>query len=91
MWAQDVVTVQPKIMVIPYTKEGEDIRSILEQDVNKRVTLAKIKEAFDSRGFTTVDFTVRLKAVSQSTVFKEKNQSDLKAQLIELSGADIYV
>ena len=63
MWAQDVVTVQPKIMVIPYTKKGEDIRSILEQDVNKRITLAKIKEAFDSRGFTTVDFTARLKAV----------------------------
>lgn len=31
MWAQDVVTVQPKIMVIPYTKEGEDIRSILDK------------------------------------------------------------
>lgn len=91
MWAQDVVTVQPKIMVIPYTKAGEDIRTILEQDVNKRITLAKIKEAFDSRGFTTVDFTARLKAASQSAVFKEENQSDLKAQLIELSGADIYV
>ena len=25
-----VQTVQPKIMVIPYTKEGEDIRTILE-------------------------------------------------------------
>ena len=76
IWAQDVVTVQPKIMVIPYTKEGEDIRTILEQDVNKRITLAKIREAFDSRGFTTVDFTARLKAASQSAIFKEENQSD---------------
>ena len=48
-----VATVQPKIMVIPYTKEGEDIRTILEDDVNKRIILTKIKEAFDSRSFTT--------------------------------------
>lgn len=89
--AQEVETVQPKIMVIPFTKAGEDIRTILENDVNKRITLAKIKEAFDSRGFNTIDFTARLKAISQNTVFNSDNQSDLKSQLIEMSGADIYV
>ena len=51
-----VVTSQPKIMVVPYVKENENIRKILEDDVNKRIVLTKIKEAFDSRGFTTVDF-----------------------------------
>ena len=35
MQAQTVV--QPKIMVIPYTKEGEDIRTVLEADENKRI------------------------------------------------------
>ena len=55
-----VQTVQPKIMVIPYVKEGEDLRTILENDVNKRIALTKIKEAFDSRGFTTVDFVAKL-------------------------------
>ena len=54
--------VQPKIMVIPFTKEGEDIRTILEDDINKRIAITKIKEAFDERGFTTVDFTAKLKA-----------------------------
>ena len=53
-----VVSVQPKIMVIPYTKEGEDLRIVLENDENKRIAIAKIKEAFDSRGFTTVDFSL---------------------------------
>ncbi len=89
--AQAVATVQPKIMVIPYTKSGEDLRTVLEEDVNKRVTLTKIREGFDSRGFTTVDFVARLKAVSQNTAFTMNNQSDLKSQLIETSGADIYV
>lgn len=86
-----VTTVQPKIMVIPYTKEGEDIRTILEADVNKRIVLTKIREAFDSRGFTTVDFTAKLKAVSSDAVFTADNQTDLKSQIIQMSGADIYV
>lgn len=48
-----------KIMVIPYTKQGEDISQVIENDVNKRIVLAKIREAFDSRGFTTVDFAAK--------------------------------
>lgn len=86
-----VTTVQPKIMVIPYTKEGEDIRTILEADVNKRIALTKIKEAFDSRGFTTVDFTAKLKAAGDDAIFAADNQTDLKSQIIQMSGADVYV
>lgn len=83
--------IQPKIMVIPYTTEEEDIRTILETDVNKRIAVTKIKEAFDSRGFTTVDFIAKLKAVESAQVFNSGNRSDIKAQIIEMSGADIYV
>lgn len=86
-----VITVQPKIMVIPYTKEGEDLRTILEEDVNKRIAITKIKEAFDGRGYTTVDFIAKLKAAKDNNVFKSDNQTDIKSQIIEMSGADIYV
>jgi hypothetical protein len=86
-----IVTVQPKIMVIPFTKEGQDIRNILEADINKRVALSKVKEKFDLRGFTTVDFLAKLKAAKESNVFTDENQSDLKSSLIQFSGADIYV
>jgi hypothetical protein len=86
-----VVTVQPKIMVIPYTKEGEDLRTILEQDENKRIAIAKIKEGFDSRGFTTVDFVAKLKAAKDNNIFTSDNQTDIKTQIIEMSGADVYV
>lgn len=88
---QDVKTIQPRIMVIPYTKEGEDIRTVLEDDVNKRIVLTKIKEAFDKRGFTTVDFTARLKAAMGNAVFTGVNKSDLKSLVIQQSGADVYV
>jgi len=86
-----IVTVQPKIMVIPFTKEGEDIRTVLEADVNRRIAITKIKEAFDNRGFTTVDFTAKLKAAKDNNVFTSDNQTDIKSQIIEMSGADIYV
>jgi hypothetical protein len=86
-----VVVVQPKIIVIPFTKEGEDIRTILEEDVNRRIAITKIKEGFDSRGFTTVDFVAKLKAAKDNRVFTSDNQTDIKSQIIELSGADVYV
>ena len=88
---QKVTTVQPKIMVVPYTKEGEDIRTLLEEDVNKRIALTKIKEAFDLRGFTTVDFTAKLKTVNMQNAFMADNKADLKSQIIQQSGADVYV
>ena len=89
--AQSVVSVQPKIMVLPYIKQGEDYRTILEDDVNKRIVLTKIKEAFDNEGFTTVDLVAKLKALSQSAAFQEENQTDLKKMVVEQSGADVYV
>lgn len=89
--SQSKVTVQPKIMVIPFTREGEDLRTVLEEDVNRRVAITKVKEGFDGRGFTTVDFIARLKAAKDNSVFTSDNQTDIKSQIIQMSGADIYV
>ena len=91
IFAQSTVSVQPKIMVLPYIKQGEDYRTILENDVNKRIVLTKIKEAFDDEGFSTVDLVAKLKSLSQSVAFQEDNQTDLKKMVVEQSGADIYV
>lgn len=89
--AKPVNTVQPKIIVIPFTKEGEDIRTILEADINRRVAVTKVKEAFDNRNFTTVDFTAKLKSAMDDQMFTSGSQTDIKTQLVEMSGADIYV
>lgn len=89
-WTQTAI-VQPKIMVIPYTKQGEDITQVTENDVNKRIVLAKIREAFDSRGFTTIDFAAKLKSLSLTEGLSQESQTDLKAMIIQQSGADIYV
>ena len=89
--AQQSITVQPKIMVVPFVKQGEDIRQVLENDVNQRIVMTKIKEAFDSRGFTTVDFFGKMKAMSTATGLATDTQEDLKTMIIQQSGADIYV
>ena len=77
-----VNTVQPKIMVIPYVKEGEDIRTVLEADFNKRTAISEVKKAFDARGFTTVDFVGKLKAAKDNQIMTSDNQTDLKTQII---------
>jgi hypothetical protein len=97
IWGQNDTVVskefalQPKIMVIPFAKESEDIRTVLEDDVNKRIVLSKIKEAFDNRGYTTVDFTARLKSANTNAIFAGENKADVKSAIIQMSGADVYV
>ena len=58
---QNTNQVLPKIMVIPFTKDGQDIRTVLEADFNKRLAVTKVKNGFDTRGFTTKDFSATLK------------------------------
>lgn len=84
-------TVQPTIMVVPFTKEGEDIRQVLESDFNKRAVLTSIKEEFDNRGFTTIDFLGKFRAMSTMAATNENNQSDLVSEIINTSGSDIFI
>jgi hypothetical protein len=84
-------TVQPSIMVIPFARENQDMRRVLENDINLRVAVTKIKEGFDKRGFSTVDFVAKSKLVNNDKAMEMNNLSSLKQQIIELSGADIYV
>ena len=89
--AQNVSTVQPKIMVMPYVTEGVDIRQAIETDPNIRIVLSKIREAFDKRGFTTIDFETKLKAQSANNALSDNAQTNRSSMIIQSSGADIYV
>ncbi len=84
-------TIQPTIMVIPFAKENQDMRTVLENNLNLRVGVTKVKEGFDNRGFSTVDFRAKLKQVNNDNAMEMANQSSIKQQVIELSGADMYV
>lgn len=89
--SQGSANIQPSIIVIPFAKEGDTLRTVLENDIALRVAIAKVKEGFDNRGFTTIDFVATLKNLETDRTFTGDDLVDLKSMLIESSRADIYV
>ncbi|MBQ0103943.1 MAG: hypothetical protein KBS99_07220 [Prevotellaceae bacterium] len=86
-----VNTVQPSIMVTPFVPEGADIRKSLDVSNEKRQVIAQISGAFADKGFPTKDFYANYKSISQNAAFEDDVQTDLKSQIIQSSGADIFV
>lgn len=82
---------RPTVMVIPWAAAGEDLRTVLEQDVNRRIAVTTLKEAFDRRGYRTIDFVARLRAVADSRAFTTDSLSDVKSQIVQSSGAEVFV
>ena len=81
----------PRIIVVPYTRADEDIRTVLDADINRRVAVIKIQEAFDRRGFSAGDFVGVLRAILMRQGANTLAQTDLRTQIFEQSRADIYV
>ncbi|MDF7819088.1 DUF6175 family protein [Runella sp. MFBS21] len=82
---------QPTIMVFPMFKEGQNLREVVENDANSRIVMTKVKELFDKRGYSTVDFLSKARNLALNEVLTSENQSDIKTQIISGSGADICV
>ena len=94
VFAQQVNVVQPKIMIIPKTiNEDDNPIDLLNRDVNIRVIVTSIKTEFQKRGADIVDIEAKMNNVRKNDVFQEgtTGQGDLKKELIDRSGADIYV
>ncbi|MBL0045056.1 MAG: hypothetical protein IPP33_11895 [Flavobacteriales bacterium] len=56
-----------------------------------RTALIKVQDAFNTRGFTTVDFLAKLAAAEKQSVFNGNNVSDYQTQLLQFAAPDIYV
>ena len=82
---------QPTIMVIPFAREGEDWRERMEDDLLMRTALTNVREGFDAAGYATVDLRARLRQLANDRAMNWDNQTSIKQEVIELSGADIYV
>lgn len=80
-----------KIMVVPYSKQGENIQTVLDDNPSVRTAVIKVKEAFDQRGWSTVDFVANLRAAQANSAFTADRQSNFKTELLTGSGADLYV
>ena len=84
---------QPTIMVIPFVKEGEDLRYVLERDSSQhlRVAIAKVKNAFDTAQIKTIDFKSMIQRIDSDRILTHNSRNDLKSGVIIYSGVDIFV
>lgn len=82
---------QPDIIVTPFTKQGDDVRTIIEENPMMSLAISKVKEAFNERGFITRDFIALAKRASTQDILTHGSQSDAKAKIVQGSKADIEV
>lgn len=82
---------QPTIMVIPFSRADVDLRTEIENNELVRIGITKVKEAFDQRGVNTIDLRAKLKQIGNATALQTDQKSSIKDEVINSSGADIYV
>lgn len=81
----------PSIMVIPYRKNGETFREVLDRAPHIRVAISTIQNLFDEHGYETVDFIGLLESRERDGQFAQDNADSFATQLIRAGGTDIYV
>jgi hypothetical protein len=82
---------QPTIMVIPFTRQGVDLRNELENNELVRIAITKVKEAFDQRGVNTIDLRAKLKQTANTSAIQSEQKTSIKDEVINNSGADVYI
>ncbi len=87
----DVSTLQPSIMVLPRTVEGEDLRTIMDEQPEVRVAISKVKQAFDERGYTTLDFETTLRARMRDEAVTKESQTEFRNRIFRNIPSDIVV
>lgn len=87
------IAAKPTIIVVPYKKEGENYKAILENDFDKRIAVSEVKKEFENLGIKTIDLQGRIDATNRSMQYDENigTAESNDKQLLLSSGADVYV
>lgn len=81
----------PVVVVVPFAKESEDVREIIENNQMLSLAIGKVKSEFNKRGYVTKDFITLLKALKTGDVLTAGSQSDAVAKVVQNSKAEIEV
>lgn len=87
------IAAKPTIIVVPYKKDGENYKAILENDFDKRIAVSEVKKGLENLGIKTIDLQGRIDATNRSIQYDENigtAESNDKQMLLS-SGADVYV
>ena len=84
---------KPTIIVVPYRREGENYKKILESDFDRRIAVSTVQKGFEMADIKTVDLQGRIEAMLRRSEYEENagaaDSND--KQLLLSSGADVYV
>jgi len=85
--------VAPRLMVIPFAKENEDMRTVMEKDSlgHLRVAMARVAETFDSTNFVTIDLQGFLRQMSNDRIITHNHQSFPKSTVLHFAQIEFYV
>lgn len=81
----------PTITVVPYKKEDETYRNILQNDFDRRIAVSRVQDGFNQLGATTIDFEAKLDAMWRSMDFNSNTAESDDKRLLQSTGADVYV
>ncbi len=85
---------QPSVITVPYKKDGQHYRSLINDPVNGNITrtaLNTVDQALKARGFATNDFVGTLDKIKTMDAYSNGVQVDEQTAITEGSAADIYI
>lgn len=93
LYAQKAESIKPKIIIVPRIAEGQNMKRIYDSDMNMQIAMAKVGEAFQKRGANLRSFDQVYRQMKENYELNksEGNSEDYKSQVLQMSGADIYV
>lgn len=81
----------PSIIVVPYRKTGENFKSILENDFDRRLAVANVVDGFRSRNVVTSNIEQLVRSAQRRDAYNANNATSNDRELLLSSGADVYV
>jgi len=82
-----------RVLVIPFNKEGQDMRRVYDADSLRhvRVAMTKVKNALDTTQIKTIDLHPILKNLANDRIIVHNRQTSYKGHILQHAAADIYI
>lgn len=86
-------TIQPSVVVVPFTKTGEDALGLYESKFEYRAIINEINNAINQRGFMPQDLQELISRVKENSVLNDLNNVDTDPikKIIDNTTADIII
>ncbi len=84
---------KPTVIVVPFKKDGESYKSILENDYDRRVAVEEVKKGFNNCDIRTMDLLTHIQSAERRGQYEE-NAGAVESNdrtLLASSNADVYV